>query len=204
METLERRRIIENAANGLRKCRERLISRLKYRNSPTAKARNAICARRYHQRHPERVRLAQSRSHRKNREKRNAYHRLMRKTNPQFLISERLRARIGNVLRRKGGIKQKSTVELLGCSFGFFKTWIESQFEPWMNWGNTSEWHIEHIVPLGAFDLSDPEELKWSCFYKNLMPLGKRSNQLKSDMLPQSPPPWMPTHVANRIYAGSL
>ena len=59
----------------------------------------------------------------------------------------------------------------------------ENKFKPGMAWGNHSKdgWHIDHIVPLASFDLSDPDQVKQACHYSNLQPLWTEENLQKSD-----------------------
>lgn len=48
--------------------------------------------------------------------------------------------------------------EYLGCSINEFKIYIESKFEPWMNWNNRGKyngepnygWDIDHIIPTSS------------------------------------------------------
>jgi hypothetical protein len=58
---------------------------------------------------------------------------------------------------------------------------IEAQFMPGMTWENRELWHVDHIIPCAAFDLTDPAQQR-SCFhYGNLRPLWAKENQRKSD-----------------------
>lgn len=51
-----------------------------------------------------------------------------------------------------------------------------------MSWENHgSIWHIDHIRPLASFDLTNKEDVKIACNYKNLQPLFKEENIRKSD-----------------------
>ena len=87
-----------------------------------------------------------------------------------------LRARLNQAI--KNGHKSGSAIRDLGCSIEDLKKHLESKFEPGMNWDNWSRtgWHIDHRVPLTAFDLSNPEQLKEACKYANLQPLWAKDN----------------------------
>lgn len=59
-------------------------------------------------------------------------------------------------LFRKSLTKNKKTEDIIGCSYDDFKLYIESKFEPWMNWDNyglynspsCTGWDLDHIVPI--------------------------------------------------------
>lgn len=96
---------------------------------------------------------------------------------PHNRIAERLR----NSLKRgiKGIKKSASTEQLLGCSFEFLKTYLESKFFPGMNWDNVSMWHIDHIRPCSSFDLTIESEQRECFHYTNLQPLWAKDNIAK-------------------------
>jgi hypothetical protein len=60
---------------------------------------------------------------------------------------------------------------------------LESKFQYGMNWDNWSfeGWHIDHIVPLASFDLTDRKQLLLACHYTNLQPLWAIDNFSKGD-----------------------
>ena len=101
-----------------------------------------------------------------------------------FIVKCSLRARIISAL--KSNSKSANTLDLLGCSMKDFRNYIESQFEPGMTWENHGYrgWHIDHIIPISYFDLSDPEQQKLCFNYRNLQPLWWKDNRKKSDKVP--------------------
>jgi hypothetical protein len=110
-------------------------------------------------------------------------------TDIQYRLIKIQRARINAAL--KGKNKSKTTRELLGCTIDFFKDYIESKFLPDMTWDNYGKhgWHIDHIFPISAFDLTIEEELKKACRYTNLQPLWATDNIKKRDKIMQPSKP---------------
>lgn len=110
-----------------------------------------------------------------------------RKTDPNFKISNLLRGRVRKLLKNKNVMKNNSTLELLGCSFEYFKEYIESQFQPGMNWENQgngkNKWNLDHIIPCSKFDLTDIEHQKICFHFLNLQPLWFEENMKKSDKI---------------------
>jgi hypothetical protein len=82
-------------------------------------------------------------------------------------------------------------LELLGCSLEQARKHIEHQFKEGMNWGNCGfrGWHIDHIIPCSAFDLTKIEEQKKCFHYTNLQPLWAKDNLRKSNKLPDGTRP---------------
>ncbi len=106
-----------------------------------------------------------------------------RKENINLRISNLLRNRIGQVIRRK---QQKSrggsAVRDLGCSVKELRFYLEGKFQDgmtWENWG-TYGWHIDHVIPLSFFNLSDREQFLKACHYTNLQPLWAVDNYKKA------------------------
>ena len=104
-----------------------------------------------------------------------------------------IRRDISNSFKRNGYKKTSKTCEILGCTFEEFKTHIENQFEPWMNWSNygnwngipetiNSAWDIDHIVPLCT--AKSVEDIIHLNHYTNLQPLCSYENRfVKRDNL---------------------
>lgn len=94
----------------------------------------------------------------------------------KVILRNRLRCAIKN--NQKAG----SAIKDLGCSIEEFKTYIEAKFQPDMSWDNhgLKTWHLDHIVPLDKFDLTNPEEFKKACHYTNIQPMYATENLRKS------------------------
>ena len=98
-------------------------------------------------------------------------------SNPQVKLANVCRKRLALVLTSKA----EHTTALIGCSWSELQRHLESKFYPnpltgevmsWDNFGkNHSKWQIDHIRPLSSFDLTDSDQLKNACNYKNLQPL---------------------------------
>jgi hypothetical protein len=99
--------------------------------------------------------------------------------NPKVIVERRLRARFGVLMRDGVAHKLAPTLALVGCSPEFLRAHLEALFQPGMNWANRSEWHIDHIQPCSAFDLTVLEEQQKCFHFTNLQPLWKRDNLSK-------------------------
>jgi hypothetical protein len=106
-----------------------------------------------------------------------------RKTDIQFRLIRGLRDRIKDAL--KGKYKAGSIIKSLGCTVEELKHHLESQWEEGMTWDNWTidGWHIDHVIPLSSFDLTDPDQFKKACHYTNLQPLWAKDNIRKSNEL---------------------
>ena len=111
--------------------------------------------------------------------------RIRRQTDASFRITDNLRRRINAAMKGIGIKRSKRSIELLGVSdMEFFWNYLESKFKPGMpreNYGK--EWHIDHIIPCVAFDLSKEENQKMCFHYTNLQPLWAHENLSKSSKI---------------------
>lgn len=94
-----------------------------------------------------------------------------KRNNPQVRIAANLRGRLYLLLKEAN--RSLHTQELIGCSFDYLKSYIESLWLDGMNWDNYGRygWHMDHIIPCTSFDLTNIEEQKKCFHYTNLQPL---------------------------------
>ena len=128
---------------------------------------------RYYERHKEKACAASNR-----------YKRRRRNEDSLYALLSRLRNRLASAMLASAAKKSASTIKLVGCSPEHLFKHIESQFFPGMSWENRSQWHIDHIVPVSKFDLSDPEQQAAAFHYTNLQPLWAKDNHRKSNKVP--------------------
>lgn len=101
------------------------------------------------------------------------------KQDPCFKLARAMRQTMRRIVDR-GGNKCAKTVHYLGCSWAEARAHIESKFEPGMTWENHgTAWHIDHIIPLAAFNLSLPQDAAMATRWDNLRPLWKTDNLAK-------------------------
>lgn len=105
------------------------------------------------------------------------HHKKMR-TDVQYALKHRLRTRFSLAVRKD--TKVGSAVRDLGCSILELKLYLEQKFHIGMTWENYgSVWHIDHIIPLAVFDLTDRRQVKKVCHWSNLQPLFAKDNLSK-------------------------
>ena len=114
---------------------------------------------------------------------RKSYHRRI-KTDANFKLKCLMRSITKRVIKCSGKHKDGSTEKYLGCTYAEAKQHIEKQFKRGMTWANHGDsWEIDHIMPLAAFNLTDPNHIKLANHYTNLRPLWKHENRIKSDSI---------------------
>ncbi|MEI8129753.1 MAG: HNH endonuclease signature motif containing protein [bacterium] len=102
--------------------------------------------------------------------------------NPMYRIIKNMRRRILSAFEYQNLNKSKKSLELIGCTPDFLKTYISQKFKDGMNYTNNGlkGWHIDHIIPLSSAG-NDIEKLEKLCHYTNLQPLWWFENLSKGD-----------------------
>lgn len=110
---------------------------------------------------------------------------------PQTKQRHKLRARIRALLHQNtrheiGGPRSSL---LVGCTAHELCWYIKSLFQPGMTWENhgwgPGKWHTDHIIPLAAFDLDDPVQVRAANHFTNLQPLWHVDHVRKGATLPR-------------------
>jgi len=105
---------------------------------------------------------------------------------PIYKLKKRMRTRLYCALINQGAIKSARSQELFGCTIPEMKVHLESQFTEGMSWENFgSFWHVDHVSPLAAFDLTKPHIQKLAFHYSNCRPLEAAKNLQKGDTVLQ-------------------
>jgi hypothetical protein len=99
--------------------------------------------------------------------------------NPSFRLAQNLRNRMRCALTRAGTHRSGRFLALVGCTPAELKEHIERQFVDGMTWANRSDWHIDHIIPCAAFDLTKSDQRRACFHYTNLKPLWAAENLRK-------------------------
>ena len=106
-------------------------------------------------------------------------------TGVKYQIMRNLNGRYHQALKAQDAKKCGKALELLGCSIEYFMDYLESALKQgmvWMNYGQYG-WHLDHIKPCIAFDLSDPKQQEECFHYTNLQPLWWWENISKNEMI---------------------
>jgi hypothetical protein len=143
-------------------------------------------ARLYNKTHREQINAKQREYRKNNKDKFKFYyltngkkrHKERYKSDLNYRITFNLRGRLHSALKIKKIKQTAPSLELIGCTVGELRVYIEAQFMPGMSWENYrhNTWHIDHIKPVNTFNLTDPEQQKECFHYTNLRPLWAKDN----------------------------
>jgi hypothetical protein len=105
------------------------------------------------------------------RARRRAYVAKRRQEDEQYRICERLRARLRGVVR--AGVSSRAK------TYGVDWAAILEHLGPCP--GNPADYHVDHVIPLSSFDLTDPEQVRLAFAPSNHQWLTSTENLKKSD-----------------------
>lgn len=103
---------------------------------------------------------------------------------PRKQYKHNCQVKLNAIIHRK--FPDNKYIPLIGCTVGFFFSYIESKFLLGMSWDNygSNTWNIDHYIPYAFFNFDDPIERRICWNYRNLQPLWHVHNSLKKDTLP--------------------
>lgn len=143
-----------------------------------------IYAVKYRIENADKIKLTRKKWKLKNPEYDKNYNKCKRLNDPIYKFKCNLRTMIYNRLKSKGYKKEYNSEQILGCTYKDFKEYIESKFNPWMNWENYGlyngsknyGWDIDHIIPLKTAK-TEKDVIKLN-HYSNLQPLCGYTNRI--------------------------
>ena len=111
----------------------------------------------------------------KNSDEYKARERERRKTDPLYRLEMIYRNRIHQILdyitSNTKPLRQRKSMDFLGCSIDEFKVHIEKQFKPGMSWEDKTSFVLDHIIPIAWFDMNEPVHQDICFHHTNFQPL---------------------------------
>jgi hypothetical protein len=104
---------------------------------------------------------------------------LKQKKDPGWVLQRRISIAIRTSIRlSKAGRKWET---LVGYTVEELKQHLEKQFVRGMTWERMELWHIDHIIPISAFNFGKPEDIDFQRYWalRNLRPLWAKENHIK-------------------------
>lgn len=104
-----------------------------------------------------------------------------RASTPRGRLNNSVRGEISRSI--KGNKNGRHWETLVGYTLEELMTHLEKNFVSGMSWDNHNQigWHIDHVIPLSAFNFSYPEDIDFRKAWalKNLRPMWAKDNLLK-------------------------
>ena len=106
-----------------------------------------------------------------------------RRLNPKHRLNDRMSVNIGIAL--KGNKAGRGWESLVGYTLEHLKKHLEELFIEGMTWDNMGQWHIDHEIPISAFNFTKSEHIDFKkCWaLSNLQPMWAFDNYSKRDKL---------------------
>jgi hypothetical protein len=114
----------------------------------------------------------------------NAWRNKRRIEDPAFKLHENIRSRVSCAIKSIKTYRIGCLESMFGCNRDHLIDHFESKFTNKMTWENYgSYWHVDHIIPISSFDLTDPKQCKQANHWANLQPLEAAANIAKSNTI---------------------
>lgn len=146
-----------------------------------------IRSKKYHVENKDKINKHKAEYFQENKERIQEYQTIHRKDRLNKDSIFKTRVNVGKLIqltfKRCGFKKDSKSKEILGCTYKEFKTYLESKFEPWMNWDNYGlyngesnyGWDLDHIIPISS--AITEEDVYRLSHYTNFQPLCSFTNR---------------------------
>lgn len=103
---------------------------------------------------------------------------------PEMKLIRRVRSFVSTVCKMSKIVKNSKTFSILGYDHLELMRHLESKWVDGMSWDNYGRggWHIDHIVPLVYFNITNEEDLQKAFALENLQPLWESENCSKGSL----------------------
>jgi hypothetical protein len=163
-----------------RRSTKRKNAKIRWHSNPEVRAKNnRLKSLRYHALTEEQKKAVNKVRNDKYKEYRLSRHYERMSNDTHYMIRQKVSDRIRKAIKNNYGEKSKSCFDYIGCSIPKLRKHLESQFYDGMSWDNHGNWHIDHIKPCAAFDLTNEDEQRECFHYSNLQPLWAKDNMRK-------------------------
>jgi hypothetical protein len=118
-----------------------------------------------------------------NRDRVNLYLRARYENDYSYAFKIKIKKIIQKNFKKMNYTKKSKSLDILGCDFECFRLYIESKFEPWMNWDNYGlyngefnyGWDLDHIIPISS--ATSEEQVLNLNHFSNFQPLCSKFNR---------------------------
>ncbi len=107
---------------------------------------------------------------------------LFHKNNP-VTPNQKIKNRIRTGIFRYLETKNKRTFEYLGCSGDEYSNWLLNNNSSYTFENYGKEWHIDHVIPLSKFDITNEEQQLLAFNWRNTMALSVKENLKKGNKI---------------------
>jgi len=112
----------------------------------------------------------------------NVQHLERQKVDHNYKMRTVLSKRLLHELKNYNLTKTNKTMDLLGTDMKSFMLWLEHLFYNDLSWENHGTvWHMDHIIPINYFDLTNNDHIKIAFNWKNTRSLSIKENLQKKN-----------------------
>ena len=119
---------------------------------------------------------------------------------PISKIIRNVRSRIFSAIKNKS----KHTIIYLGCNCSDYLKWLLKNKNSYTFENYGKEWHIDHVIPISKFDITNEEQQLLAFNWRNTMPLSveenlKKNNKIIKSQIEQHYKNLLEYHIENKL-----